>query len=249
MRTLSAEFIKLRRSLSWPVVIGLPAVVVLLGAATNLARGEQPDDGWHGFWVQSVGLYGLFPLALGVAILGSLVWRIEHRGSNWNALMSGPTSSLIIVAAKTTAVAGLVAVMQLVMLGVVVAVGRLGFGLPGMPPVEYLPRTLLIIVAAIPLAALQSSLSLLLRSFGAPITVALVGAGVSVVALMTVGDLVIVSPYALATRAVMLGTGAFSDPGTITGGTIATLLVAAGGLTFVLIAGTTALLDRRDIHA
>ena len=50
MRVFSAELIKLKRSLSWPVVIGLPVAVVLLGAATNLARGEQPVDGWHGIW-------------------------------------------------------------------------------------------------------------------------------------------------------------------------------------------------------
>lgn len=100
-----------------------------------------------------------------------------------------------------------------------------------------------------PLATLQSSLSLLLRSFAAPIAVAFVGAGVSVVALMMVGDLVIVSPYALATRASVLGTGAFSDPGTVTSGTIATLLAAAAGLTLALIAATAAHLDRRDIRA
>lgn len=150
MRVFSAELIKLKRSLSWPVVIGLPVAVVLLGAATNLARGEQPVDGWHGIWVQLMGFHGLFPLALGVAILGSLVWRGEHRGSNWNALMAGPMSSLSIVAAKATVIAGLAAVMQFVMLGAVVAVGKFGFGLPGMLPAQYLWTTLLIVAATIP---------------------------------------------------------------------------------------------------
>lgn len=246
MRTLSAELIKLKRSLSWPVVVLLPIAVSLLGAATNLARSKQPDDGWHTVWLQSVGFHGLFPLAIGIAILGSLVWRSEHRGSNWNNLMSGPTSSLSIVAAKSTVVAGLAALMQLIMLASVIVIGSGAFGLPGMLPAEYLWTTLLIIVATMPLAVLQSSLSMLLRSFAAPIAVALVGAGISVVALMVVGDLAVVSPYGLATRATQLGTGTFSDPGTVSGGNIATILTAAAALSAALIAGATAILERRD---
>ena len=182
MHTLGAELIKLKRSLSWPVVLLLPIAVTLLGAATSLARGEQPDDGWHTVWLQSVGFHGLFPLAIGIAILGSLVWRSEHRGSNWNALMSGPTSSLSIVVAKSAVVAGLAALMQLIMLAAVVVIGGGAFGLPGRLPAEYLWTTLVIIVATVPLAVLQSGLSMLLRSFAAPVAVALVGAGVSVVA-------------------------------------------------------------------
>lgn len=246
MHTLGAELIKLKRSLSWPVVVLLPIAVTVLGAATNLARGEQPDDGWHTVWLQSVGFHGLFPLAIGIAILGSLVWRSEHRGSNWNALMSGPTSSLSIVVAKSTVVAGLAALMQLIMLAVVVVIGRGAFGLPGRLPAEYLWTTLVIIVATVPLAVLQSGLSMLLRSFAAPVAVALVGAGVSVVALMVLGDLAVVSPYGLATRATQLGTGTFSDPGTVTASNVVTILVAAAALTVALIATTTAILERRD---
>ncbi|MFC0673844.1 ABC transporter permease [Brachybacterium hainanense] len=249
MHTLSAELIKLKRSLSWPVVVLLPIAVTLLGAATNLARGEQPEDGWHTVWLQSVGFHGLFPLAIGVAILGSLVWRSEHRGSNWNTLMSGPTSSLSIVAAKSTVVAGLAALMQLTMLAAVLVIGAVGFGLPGMLPAKYLATTLLIIVATVPLAVLQSSLSMLLRSFAAPIAIALLGAGASVIALMILGDLAVISPYGLATRAAQLGTGTFSDPGTVTAGSVLVVLVAAAALTLVLIAAATAVLERRDTRA
>lgn len=246
MRTLSAELIKLKRSLSWPVVVLLPIAVTLLGAATNLTRGEQPDDGWHTVWLQSVGFHGLFPMAIGIAILGSLVWRSEHRGSNWNALMSGPTSTTSIVVAKSAVIAGLAALMQLIMLGSVIAVGAGAFGLPGMFPAQYLWTTLLIIAAIVPLAVLQSSLSMLLRSFAAPIAVALVGTGASVVALMILGDLAVVSPYGLATRATQLGTGTFSDTGTVTVGGVVIILVASAVLTAALIAATTAILERRD---
>lgn len=246
MGALNAELIKLKRGLAWPVVVLLPIVLVLSGAATQLSRGGQPENGWHTVWVQSVVFYGLFPLAIGVAILGSLVWRAEHRGSNWNALMSGPTSSLRIVIAKATVVAGLTAIMQIILLAAVIAIGKLAFGLPGMLSAQYFAITGLLVVATIPVAAAQSALSMFLRSFAAPIAVALIAAGISLVALMIGTPFAIASPYGLATRTTQLGTGMFADTGTITAGDVTSILAAAVLLSVALIAATTAILERRD---
>lgn len=246
MSALSAELIKLKRSLAWPIVVLLPVVLVLAGAATQLADGTAPEDGWDTVWLQSVGFYGLFPLAIGIAILGSLVWRVEHRGSNWNALMSGPTSSLRIVTAKTAVVAGLTAIMQVVLLVFVIVIGKGAFGLPGMLPGEYFAVTGLLALATIPAAAIQSALSMFLWSFAAPVAVALVASGVSTAALMAVGNAALISPYGVATRTALLGTGSFVDDGTITGGDVAAILTAGGVLTIVLIALTTWVLNRRD---
>lgn len=246
MGALNAELIKLKRSLAWPIVVFLPIVLVLVGAATQLANGEQPRDGWHTVWLQSVGFYGLFPLAIGIAILGSLVWRTEHRGSNWNALMSGPTTSLSIVAAKATIVAGLTAIMQLILLLAVVTIGKLAFGLPSMLPDQYIGITVLLVLATIPAAVIQSALSMFMRSFAAPIAVALVASGTSVGALMALGNVALVSPYGLATRTALLGTGSFVDEGTITRGDVSAILTATGTLTVGLVAVTTVILERRD---
>lgn len=246
MSALPAELVKLKRSLAWPIVVFLPIVLVLAGAATQLADGRTPENGWHTVWLQSVGFYGLFPLAIGIALLGSLVWRPEHRGSNWNALMSGPTSSLRIVTAKALVVAGLTAIMQLVLLVAVIVIGKAAFGLPGMLPGEYLVVTGLLIVATIPAAAIQSGLSMFLRSFAAPIAVALAASGISTAALMAVGNAALISPYGVATRTALLGTGSFVDTGSITGGDVTAILAATAILTAVILAVTTAILERRD---
>lgn len=248
MGALKAELIKLKRSLAWPIVMLLPIVLVLAGAATQLADGAQPQDGWQTVWLQSVGFYGLFPLAIGIAILGSLVWRAEHRDSNWNTLMSGPTSSLRIVTAKAAVVAGLTAIMQVVLLLAVIVIGKLAFGLPGPLPGEYVGVTALLVLATIPAAAIQSALSMFLRSFAAPVAVALVTSGISTAALMMVGNAALVSPYGLATRTALLGTGSFVDSGTVTAGDIIAIGTATVLLTGVLIAMTTAILERRDAH-
>lgn len=246
MGAISAELIKLKRSLAWPIVVLLPVVLVLAGAATQLARGTQPENGWDTVWLQSVGFYGLFPLAIGIAILGSLVWRVEHRGSNWNALMSGPTPSLRIVVAKTVVVAGLTTIMQVVLVLAVVAIGKLPFGLPGILPGQYLGIAALLVLATIPAAALQSALSMFLRSFAAPVALALVASGVSTAALMVLGNAALVSPYGLATRTALLGTGSFVDSGSVTTGDVASILAAVLVLSVLIVALTAAVLNRRD---
>lgn len=247
MGAVRAEFLKLKRSLSWAVVVLLPVAIVISGAVTTLASGEPPADGWHTLWLRSVVFYGLFPLAVGIGILASLVWRVEHRGGNWNTLMSGPTSSLRIVVAKATVVAVLAAAMQAVLLIAVVLIGKLAFGVPGMLPGEYVAISALIVLACLPVAVLQSGLSMLMRSFAAPIAVAFLGAGASVVLLLAeLSGAIFVIPYALISRATQLGTGTFADTGTITPGVIASIVIATVVLTAALTAATAAVLDRRD---
>lgn len=246
MGAISAELLKLKHSLAWPVVVLLPIVLVLAGATTQLATGTLPEEGWDTVWLQSVGFYGLFPLAIGIAILGSLVWRVEHRGSNWNALMSGPTPTLRIVVAKTVVIAGLTALMQAVLVLAVIVIGKLAFGLPGMLPGEYFGIAALLVLATVPASALQSALSMFLRSFAAPVAIALVASGISTVALMAFGNSALVSPYGLATRTALLGTGSFIDSGAVTAGDVTAIALAALVLSVLIVVIAVAALNRRD---
>lgn len=248
MQTLRAEFIKLKRSLGWTVVILLPLIMVVSGAVNTIMAGEQPEDGWHTMWLRSAVFYGLFPLAVGIGILASLIWRSEHQGGNWNALMSGPTSTWRIVTAKATALGLLTAAMQVLLLGSVVIVGKLVFGLPGLPPPEYLGITALIAVACLPVVVVQSWLSMIFRSFATPIAVAFAGAGLAVILLLAeIPGVVWALPYALIGRATQLGTGTFADQGHITSGDVLTVLGASGVLTLILLAVSVAWLERQDL--
>lgn len=246
MGAIFAELLKLRRSLAWPIVVLLPVTLALVGAITQLADGTTPENGWDTVWLQSVGFYGLFPLAIGIAILGSLVWRVEHRGNNWNALMSGPTPTVNIVLAKAFVVAGLTALMQVVLVLAVIAIGKVAFRLPGILPGQYLAVAALLILATVPVAALQSAISMFLRSFAAPVAFACVASGISTAALMVLGDVAMISPYGLATRTTLLGTGYFADSGTVTTGSIVTTVIVAVVLTALILTLTSVALNRRD---
>lgn len=247
MSVLTAEFIKLSRSLSWVVVVLLPVVMVGAGSLMTLIDGGGLEDGWHTLWMRSMVFYGLFPLPVGIAILASLVWRPEHRGGNWNALMAGPTSSLRIVLAKASTVAMLAAVMQVVAVAATTVLGTLAFGLPGLLPPRYLAASVMIVVASVPVAVLQSWLSMQLRSFAAPVGVAFLGAGLSTLLIvMELDAVVVVSPYALTSRATQLGTATFADTGAMTPAVIVTITAASVILAVLLAVANTAVLERGD---
>jgi len=249
MHAIRAELVKLRRSASLLVVLLLPLAVVVAGAATKLSRGERLADGWESMWVQSVVFYGLFPLAVGIAIIGSLVWRVEHRGGNWNPLVTDARSTASLVVAKATVIAGLAGVMQVVLLAAIIVVGRVGFGLEGLLPAERVGTVALLMVATVPLAVLQSTLSMLLRSFAAPVACSLLAAGISIGALMTIGAPAVLLPHALVARTTQLGTGTFADDGHVGLAEIASIGGAAIAVSVVLVTVSVAVLDRRDVRA
>lgn len=248
LNTVLAELIKLRRSLALAVVVTLPVVLVGSGLVNTLVAGSGLADGWHTLWLRSVVLYGMFPLPVGIALLAALSWRVEHRGGNWPALMSGPTSTLRIATAKVIAVLGLVLMMQAVHVAAFLAVGKLLFRLPGWPPAEYLGVAGLTVLASLPVVVVQSGLAMVLRSFAAPIAVGFVAAGCGLVALLAGGGLGLVLPHALLTRTTQLGTGTFADSGSVTAGDVTTIAVVAVASAAVWLAATVAVVERRDVR-
>ncbi|MFE3456321.1 ABC transporter permease [Nocardiopsis aegyptia] len=252
MGSVHAEFLKLKRSLTWAVVVLLPVIAVLAGAMTTFVPGGVLSDGWHTLWIRSIGFHGMALLPVGVALLASLVWRVEHGNGNWNALMGQPVPTAQVVIAKAAAVSVLAAAMQAFLVATVIALGTLAFGLPGTLPAEYWASSLVVIVACVPVAALQSGLSALLRSFAAPVAIAFVLTGLSTTLLMNGADAASVLPYALATRATQLGTVLVSgeatsfDAAALSVESVLFLVLASAAMTVVIVAATTAVIDRRD---
>lgn len=246
---IRAEFLKLKRSLSWPVVVCLPAMAVITGTVNYVFNPAQLTRGWESLWSQAVLFYGLFYLCIGMAVLASLVWRVEHRGTAWNALMGGHTSTTQVVLAKLVALGALVAVMQAELVAGVAVAGKLA-GLPGMLAPRFLVVAAVGVVAALPVAALQSGLSMLLRSFAAPVAVALLGVGASTgILLGGFRSMSYVVPYALAQRGMQMGSAAVSDAGRLSLTEVACVVVSALVLAALVSALTVMILDRRDINS
>jgi len=183
-----AELIKLKRSSTWLIALILPSLAVVTGTI-NLANNKDAlDSGWASFTSQVVLFYGLLFYSMGISLLAATVWRMEHRGTNWNLLLTTTAQPPCIL------------------------------GLDGPFPWQFAVVGLLALIAAIPLTAAQSLLSMLLRSFAAPVALCLLGcvigiAAVTSTALRPVGY---VLPQAINTRALNLGSTAISQSGGLT---------------------------------
>lgn len=245
MGPVVAELIKIRRSLAWVVVVALPLLAVLTGTVTTVASGRPLDHGWSTLWLRTVVFHGLLPQTVALGVLASLVWRVEHRPGNRNALRCSGVGSRATVVGKLTVLALLATAMQLVLLGGTVVCGTLVFGLPVLPPAWFALVSAVVAVACLPVLAVHSALSMVWRSFAAPVAVATAGAVVAAGLLLTGSDaLVAVVPHALLGRATQLGTGVLADDGTITTGTVLGIAGAALVTTAVVVEVSARLLDR-----
>lgn len=249
MTTLSSEFLKLKHSLSWSLVILLPVLMVTAGSV-GTAVGGGFDDGWHTLWIRSVGFYGMAIVPVGIAIVASLTWHPEHRNGNWNALMSGTAPTWKLVAAKTVAIAALAALMQFVLLTAVAFLGSFVFHLPGTLPVDYVVVSMLIVVAQVPVAALQSSLSTMTKSFAVPIAMALLLTGAGTAALLLkLREVAFVLPHALLTQTTQIGsamTESSFESWELTPASVTVTIAVAVLLTGLVLTATTAILNRTD---
>ncbi|OKI22038.1 lantibiotic ABC transporter permease [Nocardiopsis sp. TSRI0078] len=245
-----AELTKLRRSALWIMAVVLPLLAVITGTVNYGANEEALSSGWASYWSQVVIFYGMLFMSMGIAVMASAAWRMEHRGHNWNLLMTTPARALAILGAKLVSLALMVAVMQLVLLLMVVLSGKLVLGLDGWLPWASTAAALLGVVAALPVVALQSLLSMLVRSFAAPVALGLLGcvAGVGVLYSGVGGVIAHVVPQALVSRSLSLGSTAVADAGAVDLPAASAVVLAAAVLTLLLWGLAATVLSRRDVR-
>ena len=223
---LAVEVLKLRRSSVWVVAVILPVLAVVSGSVNYMMNRSQLSHGWGSLTSQVFIFYGLFFCSLGIALLASASWRPEHRGTSWNAMRTTAHSPVAVAAAKTLVLTAPVTAMQITVMLLTWAVGVcLGLGIA--PPPAFVAECLLAILTAQPLIAVQSLLSMRMRSFAAPVAVCFAGLVVSMALVMKGSRAADVWPQSLVTRALTLGSTAVSDAGDLDAAGVAILLAGA----------------------
>ena len=86
IRTISAEWLKLRRSQRVLVIAVLPILGLLIGCANYSMNRGALQNGWSSLWTQVSLFYGEFFLPVLVAICCAYVCRLEHLNKNWNMI-------------------------------------------------------------------------------------------------------------------------------------------------------------------
>ena len=241
---LAAETIKLKRSSAWVVAVLLPLLAVITGTFNFYGNRETFPQTWVSLTSQMTFFYSMMFCPLGVALLASTVWRVEHRGTSWNAMRTTPHSPTAVALAKTLILFTPVLAMQVILVVLAWISGTLVMGLGPAMPTAFIVSGLLAVVAAAPLVAVQSLLSMLMRSFAAPVAVAFLGCVVSFGLMASQSPLTYAVPQGILSKTLTLGSSAMSTAGKLDAASMLPLLVAIVGLGAVLW-GLLALVSRR----
>ncbi|MGI5211780.1 ABC transporter permease [Plantactinospora sp. CA-290183] len=241
-----AELVKLKRSTTWLIALVLPFLAVTTAAINVANNPDTLDSGWESFTSQAVLFYGLLFFSMGIGLIAATAWRVEHRGTNWNLLLTTTTRPIALVLAKIAVIAVPVAFMQVVLVIATLFTGTFVLNVDGAIPWKFTLAGLLAIVAALPLIAAQSLLSMLLKSFGAPIAICLVGcvAAVPAITSPTLRPLRYLVPQALNTRTLNLGSVAVADSGDLIPADVISILATALVMT-AIVAGVSVVALRK----
>ncbi|WP_424991776.1 ABC transporter permease [Paenibacillus turpanensis] len=204
---LSAEWMKLRHSYLWLVLLTLPLVSVLIGCANFYMNQAALQKEWYSLWSQVSLFYAQFFLPMLIAICCAYLCRLEHVNQNWNMLMSAPVPVAGLFFAKLIVAGVLLGLVQFIF-AILYVIGGLGVGFTVSELPEELPGWLLHgWMASVTLSSLQLALSLRIRSFAAPVGIGLCAAFVGLGFYVAKAGLLY--PHSLLT----VGMGALSQEG------------------------------------
>lgn len=237
---MKTEQKKLKHSHLWLVFAAVPLLPTVLGAANYLNNLGLLKSQWYSLWTQHSLFYANFFYGPLIAIYCSYIWRVEHLNYNWNRLMTMPTSERDIFLAKLLMALRCTVVLQLWVGMLFIISGKL-IGLPGLPPGDILFWLLRGSLGGMVTAALQLVVSMVIRSFAAPVAIALLGSVAGF--LLTSKGYGILWPYSL----MMMGmnanksTDALSSPaGFVAAWCVFLILFTCAGIWY---------LKQKDVHA
>ena len=174
---LSAERLKLRRTLALRMSLITPAVVVVLcvlqlGLTENLPGRGNPELAWRAFAGASFALWAFLMMPLFVTLEAALLAGLEHGDRQWKHLLALPVPRSVHYLAKWKALVGLLLATALVFVLLIAAGGwivmhlRPETGMSGWPPWWWLlKRCTGMVAAALFMAAIQLWVSIRWGSF------------------------------------------------------------------------------------
>jgi lantibiotic transport system permease protein len=174
---LSAETLKLRRTLALRMTLVTPAVVVILCVLqfglTKMKLGNgNPEVAWRAFAGASFALWAFLMMPLFVTLEAALLAGLEHSDRQWKHLLALPVPRSAHYLAKWAALAGLLFGTAVIFTGLIGLGGwilmhiRPEAGLAGWPPWGWLLRRCTgMVTAALFMAAIQLWVAIRWSSF------------------------------------------------------------------------------------
>ena len=174
IRSVRAEFLKLRRSFIWLAMLALPVLSAGLGTANYLNNLGMLTEQWYSLWTQHALFYcTLFAPAL-TGVYCAYICRLEHLNRNWNAVMTQPVPVSTMLAAKLTVVSVMTALTQL-FIGILFIISGKIAGLTAPIPFDLVYWILRGWWALTVQASLLLCVALIIRSFAVPVAAGILG--------------------------------------------------------------------------
>lgn len=186
-RSLSADFLKIRRKGIWFLIflapIGLIAMQALnYGLRFDYLMKQNAKDPWGGL-IENIIVFVPIALYLGCTLVSSLVANVEHQLSSWKQLLALPISRTAVFSAKFLLCFLLLCVSCILLpIGTIILGLCLGFGAADIPFEQMATMGFYPLLGALPLLALQLWLSLTFRNQSLPVSL---GVTVSIVSPFT----------------------------------------------------------------
>ena len=183
IRSLSADFLKIRKKGIWFLVLLAPIGIVAMqalnfGLRFDYMKNQYADDLWGGL-INNISFFVPISLYLGCTLIASLVANVEHQMSSWKQLLALPISRTAVFSAKFTLCFILLSVSCLLLSLATITLGLVfGFGF-SFPLIDTIKLGFFPFFAALPMLALQLWLSLSFRNQALPVSLGVTAALVS----------------------------------------------------------------------
>lgn len=238
---IKSEKIKIRRSFIWLAFLFIPIVPAVMGTQNYLNNLGLLKSEWYSLWTQVTLFYTDFFFAPLVGIYCSYLWRLENQNKNRNLIFTAPVKISDIFFGKLIIIARITILTQLWLFALYFMAGRLAH-LPGFPPAQLFVYLIRGCLGGLVVAVLQLLVSMQLRSFAAPVAVAVIGSITGFLA--SNSRFGILYPYSL----MMFGMNANKTEDRLAGSGILFLVICLAYL--VLFCGCAVLLlKRQDVKA
>lgn len=238
---IKSEQLKLRRTPLWAAFLIAPFIPAILGTQNYLNNLDLLKSEWISLWTQETLFYSNFFFAPFIAVYCSYLWRMENRNKNRYSLLTAPVPIRNIVLGKLIITGKTTLLTQLWVYILFVISGKLT-GLAGFPPAATLYYVFRGLLGGMVIVSLQLLLSMMIRSFAAPIVIAILGSITGLLAANSSFGLLY--PYSL----LMLGMNANKTEDMLAGSSLPFVMSSV----FYLVLFTALavfLLKRRDVRA
>lgn len=130
LRVLSAELLKLKRTIALRMVIVAPLIIPLLTCFGSVGSGRWLNvagvsNEWNELTNANFQFWSLVALPLYVTIATALIAGVDHSGNHWKSIFARPVPRWTLYVSKLLVAMGMIAASTLIIVGGILAVGTL----------------------------------------------------------------------------------------------------------------------------